>query len=135
MIGRRLEHYSILDRLGAGGMGVVYCALDESGAEGAFVGARTKGHANSSAKKRCPQPGGRLGRDADDASLGGSRGITEETGHNQPHRTVSFDGAAGGAQRKTLARRIKGYQEMLLLKERLNPSRIPQKEMRTAEVA
>src|SRR6266853_2998527 len=32
-------------------------------------------------------------------------------------------------------RRIKGYQEILLLKERLNPSRIPQKEIRTVEVA
>jgi len=32
-------------------------------------------------------------------------------------------------------RRIKGYQEILLLKERLNPSRIQQKEVRTVEVA
>ena len=32
-------------------------------------------------------------------------------------------------------RRIKGYQEILLLKERLNPSRLPQKEVRTVEVA
>src|SRR5215470_35003 len=32
-------------------------------------------------------------------------------------------------------RRIKGYQELLLLKERLNPSRIQQKEVRTVEVA
>ena len=30
---------------------------------------------------------------------------------------------------------IKGYQEMLLLKERLNPPRLPQKEVRTVEVA
>jgi hypothetical protein len=30
---------------------------------------------------------------------------------------------------------IKGYQEILLLKERLNPSRIQQKEVLTAEVA
>jgi hypothetical protein len=32
-------------------------------------------------------------------------------------------------------RRIKGYQEILLLKERLNPSRLQQKEVRTVEVA
>jgi hypothetical protein len=32
-------------------------------------------------------------------------------------------------------RRIKGYQEILLLKERLNPARIQQKEVRTVEVA
>ena len=32
-------------------------------------------------------------------------------------------------------RRIKGYQEILLLEERLNPSRTPQKEVLTAEVA
>jgi putative transposase len=31
--------------------------------------------------------------------------------------------------------RIKGYQEILLLKERLNPSHIQQKEVRTVEVA
>jgi hypothetical protein len=30
---------------------------------------------------------------------------------------------------------IKGYQEILLLKEHLNPSRIQQKEARTVEVA
>jgi hypothetical protein len=32
-------------------------------------------------------------------------------------------------------RRIKGYQEILLLKERLNPSRIQQKEVKITEVA
>jgi hypothetical protein len=32
-------------------------------------------------------------------------------------------------------RRIKGYQEISLLKERLNPPRLPQKEVRTIEVA
>ncbi len=29
MIGRKLQHYQVLTQLGAGGMGVVYCALDE----------------------------------------------------------------------------------------------------------
>ena len=29
MIGRKLQHYQVLTHLGAGGMGVVYCALDE----------------------------------------------------------------------------------------------------------
>src|SRR5215470_10927963 len=29
MIGKRLDHYLIQSQLGAGGMGVVYCALDE----------------------------------------------------------------------------------------------------------
>ena len=32
-------------------------------------------------------------------------------------------------------RRIKGYEENLLLKERLNPSRVEQKELRTVDVA
>ena len=32
-------------------------------------------------------------------------------------------------------RRIKGFQELLLLKERLNPSRIQPKEVRALEVA
>jgi hypothetical protein len=73
-------------------------------------------------------------------------------------RIVFVDGATGGAERKTLARRrsaaaldghrtpgsrekekkfrrIKGYQEILVLKERLNPPRIQQKEVRNLEVA
>jgi hypothetical protein len=68
---------------------------------------------------------------------------------------VLVDRSAGGAKRKALARRksaaartatglleaeqkfrrIKGYQEIMLLKERLNPSRIQPKEVRAVEVA
>jgi transposase-like protein len=43
--------------------------------------------------------------------------------------------AAGLLEAEKKFRRIKGYQEILLLKERLNPSRIQQREARTAEVA
>ena len=43
--------------------------------------------------------------------------------------------ATGLLEAEKKFRRIKGYQEILLLKERLNPSRIQQKEVRTAEVA
>jgi putative transposase len=43
--------------------------------------------------------------------------------------------AAGLLEAEKKFRRIKGYQEILLLKERLNPSRIQQKEVRTVEVA
>lgn len=43
--------------------------------------------------------------------------------------------ATGLLEAEKKFRRIKGYQEILLLKERLNPSRIPQKEVRTVEVA
>jgi transposase-like protein len=50
---------------------------------------------------------------------------------NQPLRWT----ATGLLEAEKRFRRIKGYQEILLLKERLNPSRIQQKEVRTAEVA
>jgi hypothetical protein len=88
-----------------------------------------------------------------DASLGRRSGVASETGDHQPDRIVFVNGAADGAKRKALARsrsaaaatglleaekkfrRIKGYQEILLLKERLNPPRIQQEEVRTVEVA
>jgi transposase-like protein len=50
---------------------------------------------------------------------------------NQPLRWT----ATGLLEAEKKFRRIKGYQELLLLKERLNPSRIQQKEVRTLEVA
>ena len=43
--------------------------------------------------------------------------------------------ATGLLEAEKKFRRIKGYQQILLLKERLNPSRIQQKELRTVEVA
>src|ERR1700682_2210803 len=43
--------------------------------------------------------------------------------------------ATGLLEAEKKFRRIKGYQEILLLKERLNPSRIQQKEVRAVEVA
>src|SRR6201998_1019733 len=43
--------------------------------------------------------------------------------------------ATGLLEAEKKFRRIKGYQEILVLKERLNPPRIPQKEVRTLEVA
>src|ERR1700730_12477799 len=55
--------------------------------------------------ERCPEPGGRAGRNADGASLGYRSGVASETGHHQPDRIVSVHGAAGGSQRKALARR------------------------------
>src|SRR6266446_3082448 len=55
--------------------------------------------------ERCPEPGGRAGRNADGASLGYRSGVASETGHHQPDRIVLVDGAAGGAKRKALARR------------------------------
>jgi transposase-like protein len=50
---------------------------------------------------------------------------------NQPLRWT----ATGLLEEEKKFRRIKGYQEILLLKERLNPSRIQQKEVRTVEAA
>ena len=50
---------------------------------------------------------------------------------NQPLRWT----ATGLLEAEKHFRRIQGYQEMLLLNERLNPSRIQQKEVRTLEVA
>jgi putative transposase len=50
---------------------------------------------------------------------------------NQPLRWT----ATGLLEAEKKFRRIKGYREILLLKERLNPSRIQQKEVRAVEVA
>jgi putative transposase len=50
---------------------------------------------------------------------------------NQPLRWT----ATGLLEAEKHFRRIKGYQELLLLKERLNPSRIQQKEVQAVEVA
>lgn len=68
-----------------------------------------------------PQPAGRAGRNAGGASLAVLR------------RKLST--ATGLLEAEEKVRRIKGYQKILLLKERLNPSRIRQKEVLTAEVA
>jgi len=48
---------------------------------------------------------------------------------------VRTNDATGLLEAEKKFRRIKGYQEILLLKERLNPSHLPQKEVRTVEVA
>jgi hypothetical protein len=50
---------------------------------------------------------------------------------NQPLRWTD----TGLLETEKKFRRIKGYQEILLLKEHLNPSRIQQKEVRAVEVA
>src|ERR1700676_1481923 len=55
--------------------------------------------------ERCPEPGGRAGRNADGTSLGCRGGVASETGHDQSDRIVLVDGATGGSQRKALARR------------------------------
>jgi hypothetical protein len=49
--------------------------------------------------------------------------------------TWTSDPLSGLLEAEKKFRRIKGYQEILLLKERLNPSRIQQKEVRAVEVA
>ena len=104
--------------------------------------------------ERCPEPGGRAGRNADGASLGYRSGVASETGHHQPDRIVSVHSAVarnvkrwregdqplrwtatGLLEAEKKFRRIKGFQEILLLKERLNPSRLPQKEVQIVEVA
>jgi len=56
-------------------------------------------------EQRCPQPGRSAGRNTDGASLGYRSGVATETGHQQSDRIVLVDGAVGGTQRKTLARR------------------------------
>src|SRR5580698_3561 len=55
--------------------------------------------------QRCPKLGGGAGRNADGTSLGSRSGVAAETGHYQPDRIVLVDRSAGGAERKTLARR------------------------------
>ena len=56
-------------------------------------------------EQRCPQLGRSAGRNTDGASLGYRSGVATETGHQQSDRIVLVDGAVGGTQRKTLARR------------------------------
>jgi putative transposase len=60
-----------------------------------------------------------------------SRNVKRWREGNQPLRWT----ATGLLEAEKKFRRIKGYQEILLLKERLNPSRIQQKEVRAVEVA
>jgi putative transposase len=60
-----------------------------------------------------------------------ARNVKRSREGNQPLRWT----ATGLLEAEKKFRRIKGYQELLLLKKRLNPSRIPQKEVRTLEVA
>jgi len=105
--------------------------------------------------ERCPEPGGRAGRNADRASLGYRSGAASETATTNPiesclstvqrvARNVKRwrEGdqplrwtATGLLEAEKKFQRIKEYQEILLRKERLNPSRLPQKEVRTVEVA
>src|SRR4029077_8036829 len=55
--------------------------------------------------ERCPEPGGRAGRNVDGASLGCRSGVAAETGYHQPDRIVLVDRAAGSTKREALARR------------------------------
>ncbi len=55
--------------------------------------------------ERCPELGGRAGKNADGTSLACGSGVVSETGHHQPDRTALVDGATGSSKRKTLARR------------------------------
>jgi putative transposase len=106
-------------------------------------------------RERGPEPGGRAGRNATVHRLGigavlrrklattnpiesclstvqrVARNVKRWREGNQPLRWTP----TGLLEAEKKFRRIKGYQELLLLKERLNPSRIPQKEVRTLEVA
>src|SRR5262249_43714155 len=54
--------------------------------------------------ERSSELGGRLGRDADGASLRCRSSVAAKTCHYQSDRIVSLDGAARSAQRKALAR-------------------------------
>src|ERR1700722_6160763 len=60
-----------------------------------------------------------------------ARNVKRWRAGNQPLRWT----ATGLLEAEKKFRRIKGYQEILLLKERLNPSRIQQKVVRAVEVA
>ena len=52
-----------------------------------------------------------------------------------PSATAGFARETGLLEAEKKFRHIKGYQEIVLLKERLNPSRIQQNEIRAVEVA
>ena len=60
-----------------------------------------------------------------------ARNVKRWREENQPLRWT----ATGLLEAEKKFRRIEGYREILLLKERLNPSRIQQEEVHTVEVA